>query len=159
MALIALSNHLSATSFSLQFTDNDGNDIGCDVQSFTHPSVSVGAVGNYATPRRDIPVPGDKYEFDALSVSILLDEDLSIYKRIKGWIDDCITTDDEPQFRNKVTDVHLHVRSNKGNKTNTFIYKNAFPTNLGSVAFRANDLSDTFLTVEAEFSFSHFVIA
>jgi len=157
--MVTLNSFLSATSFSLSFRDPSGNSVGCDIQQFTHPGISGGGNGaQYATPRRTIPVPGDAYEFDPITFSMILDENLDTYCKIYEWIKLCIETVDEPQFRDKVSDLSLQIRSNMGNAVKTITYHNAFPTNLGAISFQANDNSDSYLTSDATFQYSHFSI-
>ena len=37
-------------------------------------------------PFRDIPVPGDKFVFDTLEITFMVDENLENYREMHGWL-------------------------------------------------------------------------
>lgn len=156
---VELGAFLTSTSYSLSLKDPNGVNIACDVQTFTHPSLSLPSAGNYATPRRHIPVPGDHIEFEPLNAQLIIDEDFTIYKTLADWITRNYTQVDETNFEDKMVDIQMHIRSGQGNKTITITYHNAFPTNIGSLNFMATDQGDDYLTFDVSFEFSHFTIA
>ena len=155
---VSIDNYLTSTSYSLSFKSPDGHDIACDVQAFTHPTVTVTSA-TQSTPRRLIPIPGDKLEFDPLNVSMLLDENFTVYKEIVNWINSHVLEDDTDNFKDKMVDVKLHVRNNQGNSTTTITYHNAFPVNIGSLDFNSADEIDSFFRFDVIFMYSHFTIS
>ena len=49
------------------------------------PGISIGQA-NQPTPLKDIPIPGDKLDYDNLNISFLVDENLENYREIHGWM-------------------------------------------------------------------------
>ena len=45
------------------------------------PGITLGTA-NQDTPFKDIPIPGDKADYDTLNISFLVDENLEIYREI-----------------------------------------------------------------------------
>lgn len=149
---------LRSTGFQISLRADKYAGLDCQIQSFVHPTVSSGN-GIYVTPRRDIPVPGDKYQFDPLTATILLEQDLASYITAYEWLQECIENKDEPNFRNKTSDITLTIVDTKNNKSKRITYKNAFPSDLGSISFAVTDTSDEYLTCDIIFQYSHFEIS
>ena len=63
------------------------------------PSITLGSA-NQSTPFRDIPIPGDKLDYDTLNISFLVDENLENYREIHGWMTGLGFPKDHSQFRN-----------------------------------------------------------
>ena len=49
------------------------------------PGISLGTA-EQPTPLKDIPIPGDKLNYDNLNLSFLVDENLENYREIHGWL-------------------------------------------------------------------------
>ena len=49
------------------------------------PGITMGQA-NQPTPLKDIPIPGDKLEYDNLNITFLVDENLENYREIHGWL-------------------------------------------------------------------------
>ena len=49
------------------------------------PGVSM-ANATQTNPFRDIPVPGDKFVFDTLEITFMVDENLENYREMHGWL-------------------------------------------------------------------------
>ena len=49
------------------------------------PGITLGGA-NQPTPLKDIPIPGDKLDYDTLNISFLVDENLENYREIHGWM-------------------------------------------------------------------------
>ena len=62
------------------------------------PGVSLGQA-NLPTPLKDIPIPGDKLEYDNLNITFLVDENLENYREIHGWLTGLGFPKDHSQFR------------------------------------------------------------
>ena len=63
------------------------------------PGISLGQTSQ-PTPLKDIPIPGDKLDYDNLSISFLVDENLENYREIHGWLTGLGFPKDTEQFRN-----------------------------------------------------------
>ena len=49
------------------------------------PGVTMGSSAQ-STPFKDVPIPGDKLEYDTLNIQFLVDENLENYREIHGWM-------------------------------------------------------------------------
>ena len=63
------------------------------------PGITLGTA-NQPTPLKDLPIPGDKLEYDNLSITFLVDEGLENYREIHGWLTGLGFPKDYEQFRN-----------------------------------------------------------
>ena len=62
------------------------------------PGISLGQASQ-PTPLKDIPIPGDKLEYDNLNIIFLVDENLENYREIHGWMTGLGFPKDTSQFR------------------------------------------------------------
>ena len=63
------------------------------------PGITLGTSAQ-ATPFKDIPIPGDKLDYDTLNIQFLVDENLENYREIHGWLTGLGFPKDHEQFRN-----------------------------------------------------------
>jgi hypothetical protein len=63
------------------------------------PGITFGATSQ-PTPFKDVPMPGDKLDYDTLNISFLVDENLENYREIHGWLTGLGFPKDYSQFRN-----------------------------------------------------------
>lgn len=121
-----------------------------NVTEFNHPSVRSPAALQSA---RDvnIPHPGTKLNFDPLTVRVLLDNKMVVYKSIYDWIVNNATKEVSER------DLTLTLYNMNENPTGNIKYLNAFPTDLGPISFSSTDQNDTTLFSDVTFSYSHFI--
>ena len=62
------------------------------------PGITLGSA-NQPTPLKDIPIPGDKLDYDTLNISFLVDENLENYREIHGWMTGLGFPKDYSQYR------------------------------------------------------------
>ena len=62
------------------------------------PGVSLGTA-TQPTPFKDVPIPGDKLDYDTLNLQFLVDENLENYREIHGWLTGLGFPKDHSQFR------------------------------------------------------------
>jgi|SRR6056300_1376884 len=63
------------------------------------PGISMDAV-NQSTPLKDIPKPGTKLNYEDLTMSFIVDEDLQNYQEIHGWLVGLGFPKEHGQFKN-----------------------------------------------------------
>jgi len=63
------------------------------------PGITLGT-SSLATPFKDVPMPGDKLDYDTLNISFLVDENLENYREIHGWMTGLGFPKDYSQYRN-----------------------------------------------------------
>lgn len=120
-------------------------------QSVSVPGVTLGE-WEQQTPLINIPIPGDKMEFEALTATFLIDEDLKNYIEILNWMRGLGTpetlseyntlrqTSDtyqegNPSLQDVISDITLHILTNSKNTNKEVIFRDCFPTALGAIAF------------------------
>ena len=69
------------------------------VTSVNLPGISMDAI-NQSTPLRDIPKPGTKLNYEDLTMTFIVDEDLANYQEIHGWLVGLGFPKDHSQFKN-----------------------------------------------------------
>ena len=62
------------------------------------PGITLGT-SNLTTPFKDVPMPGDKLDYDTLNISFLVDENLENYREIHGWMTGLGFPKDYSQYR------------------------------------------------------------
>ena len=68
------------------------------VQSANIPGINLGSA-QQNTSLIDIPIPGDKLDYDTLNIQFLVDENLENYREIHGWMTGLGFPKDHSQFR------------------------------------------------------------
>ena len=66
-------------------------------QTANIPGISLGSA-QMNTPLHDVPIPGDKINYQDLSISFLVDENLNNYKEIHDWLIGLGTPQSDSQF-------------------------------------------------------------
>ena len=72
------------------------------VQTANIPGIGLGTT-EMATPLKDIPMPGDKVNYQSLDISFLVDEKLNNYKELHDWILGLGFPNDNLQYANLVS--------------------------------------------------------
>ena len=68
-------------------------------QTANIPGISLGGA-TQPTPLVDVPIPGDKINYDSLDITFLVDENLNNYKEIHDWLIGLGFPKDYTQFQN-----------------------------------------------------------
>ena len=117
-----------------------------------HPDVFVGE-GTLNIPGLNSFIPGDTVSYGTLTVSIIIDENMTSYIEMVEWLKSVV------QSQKSVTeDISLQVLSSHSNVVKTIRYKDAFPTNIGSVNFQSTVDGIQFLTFPVTFAYTTFTI-
>ena len=158
-------NFLSPTGF--QFTLNRTPKVVYFGNRVNIPGLSLG-VANQPTYLKDIPIPGDKLEFDDLTLTFLIDEDLKNYIEIQNWmrglgfpeslteIYDLQKEDDYPDSKlmNIYSDATLIILSSQQNPKLKVEFKDVFPYSLTTLDFDATATDIEYFTAEVSFKYS-----
>lgn len=118
-------------------------------QNFIMPSVTA-TEATVARPKLDVYVPGDKVIFDPMSITMLVAENMENYVEIFNWM-----MSNEEQ----VDDITVYILSSKNNVNRTVTFKNAFPTNIGSISFNVQDADITYAQVDVTFRYDYFTFS
>ena len=160
-------NFLSATGF--RFILNRTPKVAFFSNSVNVPSLTLG-VANQPTYLKDIPIPGDKLEFEDFTVRFLVDENLENYMEIQNWMRGLGYPESLNEIYNLQKEKSNTVNSEKImniysdgslialNSTNNIIFKvtfnDMFPVYLSSLQFDATDTSGEYFTAEVTFKYT-----
>jgi len=149
------------------------------------PGISAGTA-TYATPFKDIPIMGEKLEYENLSISFIVDEYLENYISLHNWMIGYGFPRDREQFRTfrdvtsntpteggtpsvdiigsatpdkaMYSDAFLQILSNKNNPIVEVIFENAFPISLSALDFTQTATDVEYLVATAEFVYQIYEI-
>ena len=134
------------------------------------PQMTLG-VAEQPTYLRDIPLPGDKIQFDDFSLRFLVDEDLSNYMEIFSWIRalgfpeslEEIYAWQKKDFDIKqpaktqesfYSDATLEILTSSQNPNFKVKFMDMFPTSLSTLEFDATDQDISYLTADVTFKYT-----
>jgi hypothetical protein len=134
-------------------------------------------LGTTAQPNylRDIPVPGDKMEFEDFTLRFLVDEDLENYMEIQNWIrglgfpenlqeiyelqTNTKGVDNKQNPMNNIySDGTLEVLNSNKNINFKVVFRDLFPYALSSLDFDATDEDVNYFTAEVVFKYTMYNI-
>ena len=157
-------NYLNPVSFETNFVRMP--DVSFSTQEVSIPSVALGMT-SYASFFSDLPIEGDKINFEQLSLSFIVAEDLSNYIEIYNWMIAIGFPEDFTQFAlnesivdgatgidTLKSDMSVIVNTNKSNPNFEILFRDAFPVSLSSIAFQANAQAIDPIIVTATFAYT-----
>ena len=161
-------NFLAPTGF--QFQLNRAPKVAYFGNRVNIPSMSLG-VANVPTYLKDIPLPGDKLDFDDLTLTFLVDEDLENYQEIQHWMRGLgfpeslkeiydyqkeksdISQPNKSQL-NLYSDGTLTVLDSVNNPKFKIVFENMFPVSLSTLDFDATQTDLEYFTAEVTFNYT-----
>ena len=165
-------NFLSPTGF--KFTLSRAPKVAFFSNSANIPGLNLG-VAIQPTYLKDIPIPGDKIEFEDFTLRFLVDEDLSNYMQIQNWIrglgypdsrqeifdlqneKDRIDTKDSG-LMDIYSDGTLTVLTSSQNPKFKIMFKDLWPYNLTTLNFDATDTDIEYFTADVTFKYTIYEI-
>ncbi len=154
MALTDNKNFLQPTGFRIIVEREKYGNLEFFAQSIQHPGTQVSAV-EVGIPRiQGLPVAGDTINYGELSLSLILDEDLTAYKEMQKWLEDSVYGEGDPYH-----DIKIIVLTSHNNFCAQILYKNCVPVSLGSIELASSTGDVTYLNFECSFRFSEFVLS
>jgi len=155
-------NYLKANAFETNFQRMPDASFTCTEVSV--PSLSLGMT-TYQSLFSDIPIEGDKVQFEQLSMSFIVAEDFSNYLELYNWILAIGFPENFEQFSlkdslalssttaNLKSDMSIIIHTNKSNPNYEITFRDAFPVSLGGITFGSNISSVDPITVAATFGY------
>ena len=152
MALTENKNFLQPTGFRVIVERENYGNLEFFAQSVQHPGTIV-AAAEASTPRLQggLPVPGDSVNYGELTLSLILDEDLSAYKEVQKWLEGSVYSENSPYH-----DIRVHILTSHNNSGVKIQYKNCIPTQLGAIELSSSTGDVTYVNFDATFRFSQF---
>lgn len=162
MALTTNLNYLQPTGFKFVISKDEYSNLEYFAQSFTHPGASVSPVEIPTRRVNRVPLAGDKINYGEMSVDIILDEDMSAYKEMQGWLER-IVNDGHVEFdtatkKATASDITIMILSSHNNTNVKIKYHDCIPVNIGQITLASNVQDVAFTTFNTSFRFSTFEI-
>ena len=149
------------------------------------PGISAGTA-THTTPFKDIPIMGEKLEYENLSISFIVDEYLENYISLHNWMIGYGFPKSREQFRTfrdvtsntpadggtpsvdligsatpdkaMYSDAFLQILSNKNNPILEVSFENAFPISLSALDFTQTATDVEYMVATAEFAYQIYEI-
>jgi hypothetical protein len=121
-------------------------------QNFIMPSVTVQET-LVARPQNDAYYPGDKIQYEPLTVTMLVAENMENYMEVIDWLNRSVKS---LNSEDKYDDVTVYILSSKNNANAKVVFHNAFPTNIGSISFNVQDADISYAQVDVTFRYDYF---
>jgi hypothetical protein len=164
-----IENRNFLTSIGFRFTLNRAPKVAFFSNVANIPGITLG-VANQPNYLNDVPVPGDKMEFEDFTLKFLVDENLENYMEIQNWmrglgfpeslqeIYDWQKTNEifEQPFRsdmNLYSDGTLLVLNSSQNFNFNVVFKSMFPYQLSALQFDATNRDNEYLTADVTFKY------
>lgn len=162
MAITSNINLLQPTGFKVIIDRKKFGNVEYFAQQVDHPSVSANAA-EVPRSRANIHMPADKLTFSPLSITILIDEDLTAYIEMYEWLQRLVnenyktrTFADSDEFPSTM-DITIVVLTSHNNVSKRIRYHDCIPVDLGSIAFQSTGVVSA-ITCPVTFSFTYFEI-
>jgi hypothetical protein len=143
-------NLLSLTGFKLQISGKDYMNTEYFAVSATLPSINLPEIELSYRNQHGF-LPGEKIQYDPISIRIAVDEELKVYDELYQWI---ITN-----AKSKTLDVRemsLVFLTSHNNVSRVMRFTNAFPTSLGSVEFNTQMSDVEYAYLDVSFRYDRF---
>jgi hypothetical protein len=133
------------------------------VQSVNIPGLTIPITEQY-TPFTPVHRPGNKMQFDELSVTVRMDENLLCYKEIYNWMVGMTSPRQFSEYANLIvgdgvfSDASLVLLNSKGNAIKEFKFIDLFPVSIGSMQLSTVENTTQFVTCTINFKYTTFVI-
>ena len=159
MALTTNLNYLQPTGFKVTISRDNYPNLEFFAQGVLHPGMSVTQT-TIPYRRSDVRLPGDKINFDNVSVTVIADEDLTSYIEMANWMERLVEVNNViPSRRNTAitttSDMRVSILSSHNNVNKTILYKNAFPTNVSSIQLEAATSDVQYITFTVDFAYDY----
>lgn len=121
-------------------------------QNFIMPGLTVSETV-VPRPQEDAYFPGDKLIYEPLTVTMLVAENMENFVEIYEWLQRSVK---ENNTRDIFDDIIVYILSSKNNINREVTFKNAFPTNIGSISFNVQDTDITYAQVDVTFRYDYY---
>lgn len=143
-------NLLSLTGFKLQISGNDYMNTEYFAVSASLPSINLPEIELSYRNQHGF-LPGEKIQYDPITIRIAVDEELKVYDEIYQWILKNTTSKDLD-----VRDMSLVLLTSHNNVSRTLRFTNAFPTSIGSVEFNTQMSEVEYAYLDVSFRYDRF---
>ena len=157
-------NMLSPVGFSFNIKKSPA--LNFFVTSVNVPAINLGFY-EQPTPFKKIPVYGDHLEYEELTVSFKVNEDLSNYIELWDWLQGLGFPEEYGQFKKLsdnpsftgngiVSDANLMILSSSMNPIVRLDFEDLFPVSLSALEFNSADTGIDYISCTAGFKFTKY---
>ena len=164
-------NFLSVIGFKFALERCPKVDFYCNAANL--PSITLG-VAEQPSYLRNIPIPGDKIQFEDLQISFMVDEHMENYLEIYNWItglgfpesidqyiqlgdDQKLAPENDPSDNfNERSDATLMILNSDYNTSVKVKFRDLFPVELSGIPFDAKAEQQEYYTATARFKYTMF---
>jgi hypothetical protein len=147
-------NFLSNSTF--KFVNRDFKDVEFFVAGVDLPTMDNDS-SLQANRFSTIKLPGDKITYSDLTLTFRVDSEMKNYKLISNWLKD-LESADHTKTNDLFSDSKILVYNYANIHFLTFTFKDSFPTSLGGISFSVENTEEDFVTADATFSFTEYII-
>ena len=148
-------NNAIPTSFNMAIKDIQG--VVFNLTNYTHPSVSLGQA-QLSHKDASFKLPSNVITYDDLNLSFIVDEQLKNYLEVYSWMLRCKPLVGSPKLIHELRDITVYVLDSHKQPVLKFTYKDAFPTNLGALAYATNVSDTDVLTCDTTLAYQSFAV-
>jgi|TARA_R100000030_G_scaffold42493_1_gene31951 hypothetical protein len=157
-------NYLQPTSYKITIDRENYPNLEYFAQSITHPGMILNPVEMPFRQVAGVPFAGSSLTYNELSITLILDENLTGYGEMYEWLRRALTVPEVKSLRRNFvkktiptySDIMLSILSSHNNKTKQISYKECVPTSLGDIQFESTATGTEFITFGVTFRFSYF---
>jgi hypothetical protein len=160
---------LQASKYILSFPRISATQFFC--QAINLPGVSTNPTG-FDTPFSNLPIPGDKIQYEPLVIEFLIDEELQSWRVIYEWIYGISFPTEFAEYKNlkdlsrfsqdlkhpQYADAELILLSASNNPKIRIKFVDLFPISLGGISLDLRLDSSHIITASATFKYSRYNI-
>lgn len=156
-----IQNYFNAKNFD--FTIKRLPNVEFFVQSVNIPGLNIDTTVQ-ATPFAQINRPGNRLNYDELIVSVIVDENLNVYKEIHNWLTGMAPPINFSQYQEleeaggTFSDASLIALNSKGNAFIEFRFSNLFPVSISPIRMTTINSSAEYVTTDIGFRYTSFEI-
>lgn len=158
-----------------KFTINRAPKVSFSCNSANIPSMSLGNASQPTSTGKNIPLPGNKIEYEPFNLRFIVDENLENYMQIFNWIEGIAFPESLQQTFNlqasneKIdhriqsqlniySDATLQILTSHQRPNFNVKFYDLYPYDLTTLLFDATDSNPTPFTAEAKFKYTYFEI-
>lgn len=136
------------------------------LQSASIPGLTFAGNISMPTPLLDIPIPGERLVYSPLTVSFMVDEDMTNYLEIYNWMVSLAAKDLQPFARFQAqtsidpyvndrdrSDIKLMILTSSKNPNIEVNFIDAFPSQLGELSFNTTSAGVNYLESSVTFEY------
>lgn len=151
-------NLLQPTNFKVVIDRKSYGNLEFFAQGVNHPGISIPAPAVPYKRISTIAVPGDTLNFDELSMTVLVDEEMNSYTEVFQWLQQIVQNPDGRTDIPNQVDITVAITTSHNNLQKAIRYIDCVPTGMSSLEMSATNTAPTVITYDLSFRVGYFEI-